>query len=75
MFNDSHVMASRNKKLGVKIVDNPYNKRESDPFNTKNIIQGKSSSLSYQDKLRLVEKSQNEVENKLRVEKFDHNLK
>jgi len=68
MFNESNVMANtRNKKLGVKIVDNPYNKRESDPFNTKNVIQGKSPSISYQEKLKLVEKNQNFIESKLRV--------
>jgi len=68
MFNDSHVMANtKNKKLGIKIVNNPYNKRESDPFNTKNTIQGKSSSISYQEKMILVEKSQNFIQSQLRV--------
>jgi hypothetical protein len=68
MFNDSNVMANtRNKKLGVKIVDNPYNKRESDPFNTKNVIQGKSTSISYQEKLKLVEKNQGLIDSKLKV--------
>ncbi len=68
MFNESNVMANtRNKKLGVKIVDNPYNKRESDPFNTKNVIKGKSSSISYEEKMKLVEKNQNFIDSKLRV--------
>jgi len=67
MFNDSHVMASRNKNLGVKIVDNPYNKRQTDPFNTKNVNDERPPCLSKEGKLRLVQKSQQDIEGKLRV--------
>jgi hypothetical protein len=67
MFNDSSVMASRNKKLGVKIVDTPYSKRETDIFNTKNVIKPRSSSVTYEDKLRLVEKQQNYVDTLIKV--------
>jgi hypothetical protein len=67
MFNESLVMASKNKKLGVKIIDTPYSKRETDIFNTKNFIKPRSSSVTFEDKLRLVEEQQNYVDTLIKV--------
>lgn len=67
MFNDPSILASRNKKQGVKIVDNPYSKHETDIFNCKNVIKPRSSSVTYEDKLRLVEKQQNFIDTQIKV--------
>lgn len=68
MFNDSSTMTTKKKNQGIKIVDTPYSKRESDPFNTKNIINEKvPPSITYEEKMKLVEKNQKYIDNQLRV--------
>lgn len=73
MFNDNkRVLTTGARSKGVKIVDNPYSKRESDIFNTKTVVKPRSSSLTYDDKMRLVERQQNFVDSQIRV-KFIRN--
>jgi len=56
-----------NKKSGIKIVENPLNKRISDIFNYKSDINTKISILTYDQKMKHVEDMQNYIDLKLRV--------
>lgn len=69
MFNDSSLAVAKGKKQGIKIVSNPYSKRESDPFNTKNFIKDTAPSISHEEKRKLVEQNQNYVDSQIKVTK------
>lgn len=65
------VMSTGRRNKGRKIVENSYSKNVSDIFNTGNTpIKPRSSSVTYDDKMRLVENHQKYIESKIRVNKI-----
>ncbi len=60
-----------NKKSGLKLTENPLNKRESDIFNNKSIINPQAQTISYEHKMKLVKEMENFLDYKLRVFYFN----